>query len=373
MEFGGASDLGKYRAGGEPREVPCSSTKIQTLEGKNKSSFGGSSTGSLTGTKSMSAVKEMLEQVDVENRQAEGVSYEMFHEFWSHNLSNRDCETRLFNVLRIAHKSECAVPVSAVRELAAHFVSSRSSDMDPMQMRSLASSLLCYELKGLSWQLIGRHELRQARLCGSLLAAESGMYNGVAANLRADRMSDIRMAFAAASGKRVGGGATLSVKDIIWLNAERGLFTPRAVEAIFEREVCDGGMDLAKFAPMWLSATNPDTRPSCEYLFGILDADADGYINAFDAAHFYMEKRRLLLRDGYIPTAFEHVWRGLLDSVANGKVRSPSGRLQVSLTDLRSIGSRDWTVLFQSLLFMDDDMAMVDIVKTSNSGSAAAC
>jgi hypothetical protein len=372
MEFGGPVESTNYPSARTHREKGRCNERVTNFEVTSDCGSSGLSSGSLSRARSISAMKEILDQPEVERRQTEGLSYQMFRDFWTQNLCNRDCETRLFNVLRVAHRSECAVPVVAIRDLAGALVSPRGSDLAYGQMRNLAASLLCYELKGLSWQWIGRHEVRQARLCGSLLAAESGMFNGVAANLRADRMSDVQMAFAAASGRRIGGCATLSVKDIIWLNAERGLLTPRAVEAIFEREVGAGGMDLARFAPMWLAATNPDTRSSCEYLFGILDADSDGYINAMDAAHFYMEKRRLLLRDGYIPTAFEHVWRGLLDSVANGKVKSPTGRLQVSLTDLRSIGPRDWTILFQSLLFTDDDMAMVDLVKTSQSGSAAA-
>jgi hypothetical protein len=317
------------------------------------------------------SVGDMLDLSEEHARQADGVSYEAFRDFWAAHLRHRDAETRLYSVLRIAHRSEGCVPVAAVRDLAAALVSNRSCDMDPAEMRALAAAVLCYEIKGLSWNWIRRQEMGRARLAAALLAAEAGMYNGVAAHLRADRLSDIRMAFAASSGKRVGCSPTLPVKDVVWLNRERGLLSQRAVEAIFARDdlARAGGMDLAHFAPMWLAINNPATRPATEYLFGVLDADADGYLTSVDVAHFYAEKRNALREDGFIATAFEHIWRGLLDSVAVGKGNARG----VSLTDVRQLCSRDATTLVQSLLFLDDgEMAMVDLRTTSIDGSSAA-
>lgn len=304
------------------------------------------------------------------DRQAEGVSYETFQEFWTVHLRHRDAETRLYNVLKTSHMSEGGVPAAAIHELAATLVSTRPSDMDAEDRNLLAAAVLCFELKGGAWHWIRRQELSSAKLAATLLAAEAGMFQGVAAHLRADRLADIRAAFAAASGQRFGTVSRLPCKDIAWLNKERGMLSHRAVEAIFTRHGLDkaGGMDLAHFAPMWLAVSNPSSRSATEYLFAVLDADADGYLTAPDVAHFYAEKRNVLMDEGFVPTVFEHVWVGLLDSAL--QQRSGSHR-RVSLQEVRQMGSRDSNTLFQSLLFLDDG-EMIDMRETARVGSPSA-
>jgi Leucine rich repeat len=314
---------------------------------------------------------DTIDSSDEHDRQADGVSFETFQEFWSEQLRHRDAETRLYNVLKTAYVSEGGVPAAAIHELAAALVMTRSFDMDASDMRALAAAVLSFEIKGVSWHWLRRQEMSRVKLAAALLAAEAGMYNGVAAHLRADRLSDIRTAFAAASGKRVGTSARVLAKDVTWLNKERGLLSKRAVEAIFARHGLEGrgGMDLAHFAPMWLSVSNPSSRSAIEYLFDVLDADADGYLTAVDVAHFYAEKRDVLVQDGFIPTMFEHVWNGLVDSA----VSPGRGKRSVSLPDVRQMCTRDVTSLFRSLLFVDDDeMAIVDLRKTSRNGSPTA-
>lgn len=304
------------------------------------------------------------------DRQAEGVSFETFQEFWTVHLRHRDAETRLYNVLKTAHMSECGVPAAAIHELATTLVSTRPTDMDAEDRNLLAAAVLCFELKGGAWHWIRRQELSRAKLAATLLAAEAGMFQGVAAHLRADRLADIRAAFAAASGQRFGTVSRLHSKDIAWLSKERGLLSQRAVEAIFTRHGLDkaGGMDLAHFAPMWLAVTNPSSRSATEYLFAILDADADGYLNAADVAHFYAEKRNLLMDEGFVPTVFEHVWVGLLDSALPQRGGS---KRHVSLQEVRQMSSRDTNSVFQSLLFLDDG-EMIDMRETARVGSPSA-
>lgn len=339
-------------------------------EGKECSGAAGLGSGTSRAS-SKCSIAELMDQSEEHARQAEGVSYETFRSFWQTHLRHRDGESRLFNVLCQAHQTEGVVPASAIRRLASALVSSRPSDMDAGEMSSLAAAVLCYELKGLEWHWIRRQELGRVKLCAALLAAESGMYNGCCAHLRADRMGDIRLAFAAASGKRVGCSPTLAFKDVAWLNSERGLLSERAVEVVFSR--FEGRMDLARFAPMWLTVNAPTSRSALEYFFGILDADADGYISAVDAAHFYVEKRKLLSADGFVTTGFEPIWRGVIDSVAAGEERSFALNGTLSLTDIRRLSSRDATTFCQSLLFVEDpEMALVDIRGTKTAGTPAA-
>lgn len=327
--------------------------------------------GAASGGSTKCSISELMDQSEEHARQAEGVSFETFRDFWQNHLRNRDSESRLFNVLCHAHASEGAVPLAGIQGLASALVATRAPDMGCDEMRSLAAAVLCYEIKGLQWNLIRRQDLSRVKLCATLLAAESGMYNGCCAHLRADRMGDIRLAFAAASGKRVGCSPTLPMKDVAWLSRERGLLSERALEVIFSR--FEGDMDLARFAPMWLAVNAPSSRSAIEYFFGILDADSDGYVGAADAAHFYTEKRRLLVSDGFVATAFEPIWRGAVDSVAAGDERTRATHAALSLTDIRRLSSRDATTFCQSLLFVEDpEMALVDIRGTKLSGSLAA-
>jgi hypothetical protein len=86
------------------------------------------------------------------DHQADGVSLEFFRSFWTEHLRSRDQETRLYNVLSTAHKSEGGIPDIAVKDLAAAFVANRSScEMDRIQLARLATSVLCFGVKDLRW------------------------------------------------------------------------------------------------------------------------------------------------------------------------------------------------------------------------------
>jgi hypothetical protein len=86
------------------------------------------------------------------DHQADGVSLEFFRSFWTEHLRSRDQETRLYNVLSTAHKSEGDIPDIAVKDLAAAFVANRSScEMDRIQLARLATSVLCFGVKDLRW------------------------------------------------------------------------------------------------------------------------------------------------------------------------------------------------------------------------------
>lgn len=318
------------------------------------------------------SLEELMEFVEDHKREGDGVTCEMFKKFWLAHMRDQDAETRLYNVLRVAHRSENGAPASALYEIAAALVVNRVCDMDSHQVRLVAGSILCYEIKGSCWEYARRQELSRCKLCAVLLAAESGVYEGVATQLRSDRISDIRMAFAAASGKRVGGGRTRTLREITWLNSERGLLSPKAVEALFSRKLPNQWMDIAQFAPMWLAISDTSTRSSCEYLFDILDVGGDGYVGVLDVAHFYSSKCSYLEQDGFVPASLDSVWFCLRDSFKGAGCADPPNNEQLSLMEIRRAGSRDWTTLFQTLLFVDDELSMVDIRRTAENGSPSA-
>lgn len=313
------------------------------------------------------------------------VTYEQFARFWRDVLRAHSSEQRLFKIATVAHRFSAAVPREAVAGVVSQFMMRRESGSDKYASSGapapdaaaglLAAQVIVYELQ-LSSRTRGRiskGDVARAGLCASLLAAESGIYNGITMQLRTDRLRNITAAFREACGERATeADAALSVKDLVWFSAERGMLTPRAVQAAFARHVCGPAMGVHDFGPLWLASNKPETDAATAYFFDILDADGDGYLSAGDCAHFYSEKCALLRREGYVPISFQCIWRSVLDNMCGGRSTCCRGQGRVSLPELKRMASRDRLTLFQSLLFMDDDMASVDVYRTAIEGGDAA-
>eukprot|EP00168_Porphyra_purpurea_P014970 TRINITY_DN4449_c0_g1_i2.p1 TRINITY_DN4449_c0_g1~~TRINITY_DN4449_c0_g1_i2.p1 ORF type:complete len:702 (-),score=94.05 TRINITY_DN4449_c0_g1_i2:262-2367(-) len=238
------------------------------------------------------------------DRPAQGrVTYAAFSAFWREQLRERDAETRLFNVLRESPFS-LAVAASAVSTLVRSLIATRQSrsgvagggwrslptsrsaspvgglpssssssnflsdvsrglggggnDKGHAVERTLcaaeeadvAVALTLYALRGSQWSALRLRDFRRSALCAALLSAESGVYGGVAAGLRSDRIAEARNAFAAALAPTDGSHShpplyrphptlgrvrLLSRQAMVAHNAARGLLTPSAVDALFAR------------------------------------------------------------------------------------------------------------------------------------------
>lgn len=308
------------------------------------------------------------------------VTYEQFVQFWESNLRQHDCERRLFIITSIANQFARAVPLAAVSQFASNFMMRRSSSVEEFSLcgdtdareacaANLAARVVGYELHGGLRSRLSQGELVRANLCSSLLAAESGIYNGVTAHLRTDRLRGIRSAFADACGAR---DVEPCAYDVAMFNAERGLLTPRAVDALFARYVPAKTMSVLEFAPMWLATHDLTSSAASSYLFGVLDVNQDGYICAADVAHFYTEKCAFLARDGFVPVRFEHIWHSILDNLGHGRSVSLHGRKQLSLAEMQKVSERDRVTFWQSVLFIEDELASVDWYRTAAIGGTAA-
>lgn len=306
------------------------------------------------------------------------VTYEHFVQFWEKNLRQHDCEHRLFTVTSIANQFAPSVPLDAVSQLACNFIVRRSSSVedfsgtenaDRLCAAKLAAKVVRYELHGNRRQRLSAGELMRSNLCASFIAAESGIYNGVTAHLRTDRLRSIYAAYEEACASVQCG--ELTVTAVTAFCAERGLLTPRSVRALFERYVSGSCMTVQEFAPMWLAANDLTTKAASSYLFDVIDVDQDGYIGAVDVAHFYSEKCTMLLNMGYVPVLFEHIWHSILDNLSHGRSLSAHGRRQLSLTELHKVSERDRVTFWQSVLFVEDELA-VDCYRTAAVGGANA-
>lgn len=114
----------------------------------------------------------------------------------------------------------------------------------------VAAALVLYAMRGSRWSALRLRDFRRAALCAGLLSAESGVYAGATAGLRSDRIVEARRAFADAlaladDGCHGGGGGgdgghptpgrLLYHPQMVAYNAQRGLLTSAAVDAVFAR------------------------------------------------------------------------------------------------------------------------------------------
>lgn len=234
----------------------------------------------------------------------ERVTFAAFGAFWQDQLRERDAETRLFNILRESATAPAVgapAVVAVVRALVAArqsrmgvsgggwrslptsrsaspvggvSVSSSSSNLladvgrglgsggdgigrsaekalSATEEADIAAALVLYAMRGARWSALRLRDFRRAGLCAGLLSAESGVYAGVTAGLRSDRIAEARRAFAAALGSTDSGGGdgsndggdgghptpgrVLRLSQMVAYNAQRGLLTSAAVDAVFAR------------------------------------------------------------------------------------------------------------------------------------------
>jgi len=233
----------------------------------------------------------------------ERVTYSVFSAFWQEQLRECDAETRLFNVLRESPVT-LAVAASAVSMVVRSLIATRQSrsgvggggwrslptsrsaspvgGLPPSSSSSnllsdvnrglggggsekgraaertlcaaeeadVAIALVLYALRGSRWSALRLRDFRRSAFCAALLSAESGVYGGVVAGLRCDRIAEARDAFVAALTLTDGSHAhqplyrphlslgrvrLLSRQAMVAYNAARGLLTPTAVDALFSR------------------------------------------------------------------------------------------------------------------------------------------
>ena len=303
------------------------------------------------------------------------VSHNLFTWFWDQELRNRDCDQRLFFVISVVERSPSVVSVNSLSQIAARFIShrnSRSNGSNDLNVISLGREIMRYELNGTVRSRFSRKEFIRTGFCSSLLAAESGMYDGVAYFLRTDRMLDIISVFDdAIQCDEVGESMKLSLEGAIKFNSNHGLLISRAVEAHFNLLGCPNEISVAEFAPMWLAARKPESTAASSYFFHLLDLDQDGYLSSFDIMHFYNEKSVSLINAGFVPVKFQHLWRSLSDNISLTP-SSSSGSSLISLPQIESIPERERILFWQSVLFLQDELSLVNIRCTVEVGDPRA-
>lgn len=239
---------------------------------------------------------------------------------------------------------------------------------------AIGSSLVMYGLRGASKNRVGGlarpvcpKEVREGKLNASLIAAEAGIFEGVASGLSMDQIRSVKGCFATEANpeavSRNSGLALsymLSIEEVVRFCISRKTLLPGAVKRTMAVHCRKGSeMSLGEFAVFLCVLNNLSSNGALDYFFTVVDTDHDELWTLPDLRHFHMEKERMWLNDGMAVSDLVDIWVNLLDMI---RPRSPQAG--ISRRDLSKLGAKDRKLVLQSLLFADDDHSVLNIRRT---------
>ena len=190
------------------------------------------------------------------------------------------------------------------------------------------------------------------------------------------------------------GPSGLSRDAVIQYCLESGTLLPRAVDVLFAKAASPGNdvgaaasTDAAHgssatdpaaadnddnaaalppdtFAVLFLALGDPGADSASDVLFSIMDADMDGVVSPADVAHFYLQKRELLLKEGIVLAPPRFLWHQIVDLFGRDRDRMAVESAGVTAKMMRSLSERRRANLMRCVLYKDDGMALVDIQQT---------
>lgn len=240
---------------------------------------------------------------------------------------------------------------------------------------AIGSALVMYGLRGVSKNRVGGRarpvcpkEVRDGKLNAALIAAEVGIFEGVASGLSMDQIRSVKASFATevspASLARTGGTAVdikLTREQVHAFCASRKSLLPGAVELLMAIHCRDThGMTLAEFSILLSVLNNIASNGAVDYLFTVIDTDHDERWSIADLRHFHMEKERIWLKDGMAVSDLRDLWVNLVD-MTEAKIE---GRAGISRREVMRLGAKERKMVMQSVLFVDDDHSLLNIRRT---------
>lgn len=269
---------------------------------------------------------------------------------------------------------------AGIELLITSFMEGRSSRFGPFALVkkseaiAIGSSLVIHGLRGRNRNRVGGlarpvcpKEAREGKLNAALVAAEAGIFEGVASGLSMDQIRSVKSCFATeASPETVSRNAglalcyNLTAKEIQRFCLSRKSLLPGAVERTMEVHCKNREeMSLGEFAVLLFVLDNISSNGALDYFFTVVDTDHNERWTLPDLRHFHMEKERLWLGDGMAVSDLVDIWVNMLDMI---RPRAP--REGISRRDLRKLGAKDRKLILQSLLFVDDDHSVLNIRRT---------
>jgi hypothetical protein len=239
---------------------------------------------------------------------------------------------------------------------------------------SIAAALILLALRGASSSRVGgaarpisKREMAAGKLNASLIAAESGIFEGIATSLSIDRLRNIKGNFAteaAPAAVVAGDGCALSYSlcesELVRYNEQRKLLLPRGVAAVLSVH-CHGRkhMKLSEFAQLHSAVTDLQSIEAADYFFSVIDSDQDDCWSLADLQHFLVEKRSVLREEGVVLSGLHEIWACLRDMIRPSNLSAG-----ISRREFLRLSPKDRRTTIQSVLFKDDDSATVNIFRT---------
>ena len=238
---------------------------------------------------------------------------------------------------------------------------------------AIGSALVMYGLRGMNKNRVGGRarpvcpkEVRNGKLNAALVAAEVGIFEGVASGLSMDQIRSVKGCFAtmASPGAIPRSGiaieSELSVDDVKKFCSTRKTLMPGVVELVMGAHCRDAErMTLSEFAVFLSVVNNISSNGAVDYLYTVIDVDQDERWTLPDLRQFHMEKERMWLQEGMAVSDLSDLWMNLMDMI-----RPLKASRGVARKEFCRLGSKDRKLVLQSLLFVDDDHSLLNIRRT---------
>jgi hypothetical protein len=214
---------------------------------------------------------------------------------------------------------------------------------------------------------IGARELRKGKLNSSLIAAESGIFEGVTSDLSMDRLRTIKGNYASdadsdaiAEAEGCALNYWLCEDEVHRYNARRRLLYPRGVHAVLLAHCRSRTrMNLAEFALLHSATSNMTSISSADYFFTVIDFDHNDYWSLADVKHFHQEKEREFVQHNMAMSGIDDVWACLCDMI-----RPAKPELGIARKEFLKLSGKNRRTVIQSILFREDEHATLNIRKT---------
>lgn len=269
---------------------------------------------------------------------------------------------------------------TGIEDLIRAFMEGRSSRFGPYALVKMSeaiaigSSLVMSAIHGVCGNRLGGRarpvcpkEVRDSKLNAAMIAAEVGIFEGVASGLSMNEIRSVKGCFATEVSPgaipRSGGCAlncSLSLEEVQRFCLTRKTLLPGAVELVM-RVHCrnERWMNLSEFSVLLSAVNDVASDGAVDYFFSVADVDQNDRWTLADVREFHMEKERMWREDGMAVSELRDFWVNMLDMIGSrGDERGLSRR------DLLNLGGKERKVVIQSLLFVDDDYSLLNIRKT---------
>lgn len=279
---------------------------------------------------------------------------------------------------------EVSCPCDAgIEDLIRSFMGGRSSRFGSFALVKMPEAvaigvaLVLFEIRGANSNRVGGRarpvcprEVKESKLNAALIAAEVGIFEGVAKGLSMNHIRSVKGCFAteiSSSSFCRGVGCALdvmlSIEEVQHFCVSRKTLLPGVVKRVMgihcrERRV----MSLSEFSIFLHVVNDLGTDGAVDYFFTVIDVDEDDMWTVPDIREFHKEKEQFWHEEGMAVNDLRDVWFNVVDMVGAALgMRAQSG---VSRRDLLSLGLKDRKSVLQSLLFVDDDCSSLNIRRT---------